>query len=311
MKHYLGIDLGGTNIAAGIVTADGVLLHKESIPTESHRGHEHVIANMIALCQKVMADSGVGQSDIASIGVGSPGLCDRENGVTVFAENLQFDQVPIRDPLQAALGLPVRLENDANCAALAESRAGAAKGMKDSVTVTLGTGVGGGIVIDGKLATGAHGAGGEIGHILICMDGEPCTCGTRGCWEAYASATALIRQAERAAIENPQSALAAIHAITGKAVFDAAAAGDGTANAVVIDYLRYVAVGLANLINVLDPAVIVIGGGISAQGEAILAPIREILAEYVLGGVLRCKVVAATLGNDAGIIGAALLGAEK
>ena len=315
MKRYLGIDLGGTNIAAGLVTEDGDLLYKASVPTRSQMGHKQVIADMIALCRQVMAESGASPDGIASIGIGAPGHIDRARGVVVFAGNLGFAQVPVCGPISQALGLPTYIENDANCAALAESFVGAARGAKDSITVTLGTGIGGGILIGGKINTGAYGGGGEIGHIIICMDGELCTCGCRGCWEAYASATALIRQAKAAAAQSPQSLLVKnaagdLASITGKAVFDAAEQGDETARAVITAYLRYVAVGLANLIDTLEPETIALGGGICAQGERILGPIRAMLEQLVFGGVLKTNIVVAALGNDAGIIGAAMLGED-
>ena len=309
MKRYLGIDLGGTNIAVGLVAEDGTLLHKDSVPTRSQNGYKTLIADMASLCEKIIVDSGTDRNNITAVGVGCPGLCDVENGVLVFANNLGLRHAPIRDDLQAALGIPVYIGNDANCAALGESIAGAAKGSDSSITVTLGTGVGGGIIIDQKIVTGAYGGGGEVGHIPICFDGEACSCGNIGCWEAYASATALIRQAKNAATANSSSRLAAASGnITGKAVFDAAAAGDETAQTVIQSYLRYVAIGLASLINTLQPETIVLGGGICAQGDAILAPITKMVEEMVLGGVLQSKIVIAILGNDAGIIGAAMLG---
>ena len=315
MNYYVGVDLGGTNIAAGIVMADGTLVHKDSVPTQSGKGYQSVIADMAALCGKVITESGVDPACVKGIGIGSPGLCDDVNGTIAASYNLQFGEtVPIRALIQEKIDLPVYLDNDANCAALGESVAGAAKGSGLSVTVTLGTGVGGGIVMDGKVVNGAFGGGGEIGHISLIYGGALCTCGRHGCWEAYASATALIRQAATAMIYHPESQLTArarsdISRVTGKLVFDAADAGDETARAVVAQYLRYVAAGLVNLINALQPDTIVLGGGISAQGDRILKPITETVAQEVFGGVLQTKLVIATLGNDAGIVGAALLAA--
>ena len=316
MKHYIGVDLGGTNIAAGVVTVEGALIHKDSVPTLSARGYESVISDMVALCRNVIIDSGVDPASVAGIGIGSPGLCNEENGIIEFAGNLHFRDVPIRALVQQEMDLPVYLANDANCAALGESTAGAAHGSKISVTITLGTGVGSGIVIDKKIISGAFGGGGEIGHTLLVYGGELCTCGRLGCWEAYASATALIHQASVAVEQYPESYLAALvegdtSRITGKVVFDAADGGDQVAEAVIAQYLRYVAAGVVNVINALQPDTIVLGGGICAQGDRILIPLREMVAAEVFGGVLKTKMVIATLGNDAGIIGAAMLALEE
>ena len=307
MKQYLGIDLGGTNIAVGLVTEDGTLGYKDSVPTGSERGVPAVLQTMIDLCQKVLADSGVSLEEITAIGIGSPGRCDTGQGIIKYAANLGFRQVEVCKVLGEALGRPVYLANDADCAALGEYVAGAAKGASSSITVTLGTGLGGGVIVGDRLVNS------ELGHMTIQFNGELCTCGNRGCWEAYVSATALIRQAKEAAREHPRSRLALnaggdLERIDGKAVFDAADQGDETARAVIVTYCRYLAIGLANLIDVLLPDVIVLGGGISARGDEMLAPITELVREAVFGQELTTKLAIATLGNDAGIIGAALLG---
>lgn len=315
MKHYVGVDLGGTNIAVGIVTEDGVLIHKDSVPTRITRGPEPVIADIAALCKKAIADSGVDAVSVRGVGVGSPGICDDENGVILYANNLFFRDVPIRALLQKEMDLPIRLGNDGDCAALGEATAGAAKGSDISVTITLGTGIGGGIIIGGKIINGAYGGGGEVGHIMLYDGKEACTCGRHGCWEAYASATGLIRQATAAVACHPESRIAALAGhdmrhITGKVVFDAADEGDETAQTVIDRYLHYVAAGLIDIINLLQPNTIVLGGGICAQGDRILTPIREMVAKEVYGGYMRTNIVIATLGNDAGIIGAAMLALE-
>ena len=309
MKHYLGVDLGGTNIAAGIATADGALIYKSNVPTLNDRGFQHIADDITALCEKVVADSGVDPASIASIGVGSTGLCDSENGIIIYSSNLQFRDANIRTALQKTFDLPVYLANDADCAALGEHIAGAAKDSDFSVTVTLGTGVGSGIIIGSKIVSGAYHGGGEFGHTVICFDGEPCSCGRKGCWEVYASATALVRQAKTAAIIMPQSRLAEnFNHITAESVFDAADWGDEAARMVIHHYLGYVACGLTNIANMLQPETIVIGGGVCAQGDKILAPITEMAAAEIYGGVLKTKIAIAALGNDAGIIGAAMLG---
>lgn len=245
----------------------------------------------------------------ASIGIGSPGTCDGENGVVARAYNLGWFNVPVCAMMTEHFGLPCRLSNDANCAALAETVAGAAVGCRNMVLVTLGTGVGGGIIQDGKIVSGVGGTGAEVGHALLVLDGEPCTCGRRGCWEAYSSATALIRQARQAAAEHPESLLAGAEEITGKTVFDAADRGDETANAVVDRFCDYLGAGVTNIVNALAPEVILIGGGISRQGERLLAPVRRYVEKNCFGGKDGAIpiIAAARLGNDAGIIGAAAL----
>ena len=225
------------------------------------------------------------------------------------AYNLNWFDVPVCRMLHQRFGIPVRLGNDANCAALAEVVAGAAVGCQDMVLITLGTGVGSGIISRGKILSGLRGGAGEAGHMLLVLDGEPCTCGRRGCWEAYASATALIRQTRQAALAHPESLLAQVEEITGRTAFDAAQQGDATAAEVVAQYAVYVAAGLTDFVNILAPEMILLGGGISRQGEALLAPIREYVATHCFGqreGAIP-TIAAAKLGNEAGIIGAAAL----
>ena len=229
--------------------------------------------------------------------------------MVVRAYNLNWFDVPVCAMLTAHFGLPARLSNDANCAALAETVAGAAVGCRNMMLITLGTGVGGGIIVDGRIVSGLGGAGGEPGHSLLVLDGEPCTCGRRGCWEVYASATALIRQGREAAAAHPTSLLNRYPELTGRDVFDAADAGDETAKAVLERYYVYVAAGITDLVNILSPEMVLIGGGISRQGERLLRPIRRYVAANCFGGAKRLQPViqAAQLGNEAGIIGAAAL----
>ncbi len=308
--YRIGIDLGGTNIAVGIVNDSYEIIAQTSVPTLAHRSPEAVIGDMGDAVQAALNKAGIAVSDCISIGVGSPGTCDSERGVVVRAYNLGWNNVPVCDMLSARFGLPVRLSNDANCAALAEAVAGAAVGYRNMVLITLGTGVGGGIIIDGKIYAGMRSAGAELGHTILVLDGEPCTCGRRGCWEAYASATALIRQASHAALEHPESLLAQMDGrITGRAVFSAADQGDTVAQAVIDRYCEYVAAGMTDLVNALAPEMILLGGGISLQGERILGPIREYVATHCFGqreGAIPV-IAAAKLGNEAGIIGAAAL----
>jgi len=311
--YYIGVDLGGTNIATGIVTEEGKLIKKKSIPTLRHRNYQEILKDMGELCLTIIKEEGISLNEVASVGVGSPGTPDPENGILVYANNLKFKDVPIRTELQKYINVPVYLENDANCAALGEAVAGAAKGYKNSVTVTLGTGVGGGIILDGKIFSGSFYGGGEIGHHVIVADGEPCTCGRKGCWETYASATALIREARIAVIRNPESGLAKlvggdINLINAKVPFDAAQSGDPVGQELIDNYIKYLGMGIANVINIIQPEIVVIGGGVCAQGDNLLNPLKEIVKKNVYQGTLKTELRIAELGNDAGIIGAAMLG---
>jgi len=309
--YRIGIDLGGTNIAVGVVDTQHRIISRCSASTLAHRGAGEVIADICRTVETSLHQAGLSLADCDSIGIGTPGTCDSECGVVVRAYNLNWFDVPVCKLLEDRFGIPVHLSNDANCAALAETLAGAAVGHRNVVLVTLGTGVGGGIIIDGKIYAGMRSAGAELGHTLLMLDGEPCTCGRRGCWEAYASATALCRQALDAAKKNPFSALAQLRSesITGKAVFDAAAAGDSAACAVIDRYCQYIAAGLTDLVNALAPELILLGGGICRQGDRILVPIRAYVASHCFGrrqGAMP-MIAAAQLGNDAGIIGASAL----
>lgn len=314
--YCVGIDLGGTNIAAGLVDLDGNIIYKDSVPTQRERQYQEIIKDMAMLAKEVIEKSNVPMEKVKSIGVGSPGTPDCKNGIIVYNNNLNFRNVPIREEMQKYLDLPVYVDNDANCAALAESAAGAAKGTKTSVTITLGTGIGSGIIIDGKVYSGFNFAGGEIGHTVIVVDGEQCTCGRKGCWEAYASATALIRQTKRAAVENPESAInklvdGGLDKIDAKTAFDAAKLGDETGEAVVKQYIKYIAEGVINVINIFMPEVLVIGGGVCKEGDYLLNPLKEMVKAgvYSKEEIPQTQIKTAQLGNDAGIVGAAMLGA--
>ena len=304
--YRIGIDLGGTNIAVGVVDDRHRIVAEASLPTGAHRPAEQVVADMCRAVELALDKAGLTPADCASIGVGAPGTCDPERGVVICSYNLNWFDVPLCAMLTAHFGLPARLSNDANCAALAETVAGAAVGCRNMVLITLGTGVGGGIIVDGRIVSGLGGAGGEPGHSLLVLDGEPCTCGRRGCWEVYASATALIRQGREAAAAHPTSLLNRYPELTGRDVFDAADAGDEAAQAVLERYYVYVAAGITDLVNILSPEMVLIGGGISRQGERLLRPIRRYVAANCFGGESRPQPIiqAAQLGNEAGIIGA-------
>ncbi len=309
--YYVGIDLGGTNVAAGIVDGEGRLLAKASVLCP--RGAEP-IADAIAQAARLAAEkAGVEVSQARSIGLASPGTIDPEGGVVFHAYNLELDHAPLADLVSRRLGLPTLLENDANAAALGEFVAGAGMGRKSLVAVTLGTGVGSGAVLEGKLYTGFNYSGMEAGHTVIHRGGRACTCGRKGCWEAYASATGLIRSTREAMEANPHSGLwrlaPTLDQVNGKTPFDAAQAGDNLAQAVLDEYIEDLACGLANLINLLQPEVLCIGGGICAQGENLLAPLRSALdrEEFTHDSSRRTKLCVAQLGNDAGIIGGAMV----
>jgi len=205
--HRIGIDLGGTNIAGGICDAAGNIIKKASVPTFAARGADFVIADIIALCRRLVSDSGLSFDDIGSIGIGCPGIVFPPDGSIVSAPNINFTNVPIGKIIGAAFDVPVIVENDANCAALGEAKFGAARGVRNSVTITLGTGIGGGIIINGAIYSGSFFGAGELGHHIICAGGVACGCGNLGCWEAYASATALIRDTKKAAKNDADSAI--------------------------------------------------------------------------------------------------------
>ncbi len=311
---YIGIDLGGTNIAVGLVSESGDILHKDSVPTGARRHYTEIMKDMAQLSIKVIADAGYSVEDVKAIGVGSPGTPDKEKGILVYTNNINFKNVPMRAEIQKYINLPVYIDNDANCAALAEAIAGAAKEANHSITITLGTGVGAGIIIDKKIYSGFNDSGGELGHIVIHMDGEQCTCGRKGCWEAYGSATALIRQTKHAAKMNPDSLInklvdGDLDKIDGKTAFDAQRAADKVGINVVNNYIKYLGEGLTNVINIFQPEVLVIGGGICKEGDRLINPLKEWLEIHVYcKDVARTQIKTAVLGNDAGIIGAAMLG---
>ena len=311
---YLGVDLGGTNIKVALVDAQGNILQEASRPTNLPRPAESVCDDIAELCRRLAA----GRSDVGGIGVGCPGTVDDRSGRVLYSNNLAWADFAMSDYLQAATGLPVRLANDANAAALGEALAGCAKGADSAVILTLGTGVGGGVVLGGKLLTGYTGAASEPGHMVICdtPDAPLCTCGRRGDLESYASATALIRMTREAMQEYPGSTLCQLatpETVEGRTVFDARDAGDPVAQAVIDRYIHHLAVGVANLINIFFPEVIGLSGGVANQGEALLAPLRAEVEPLVFGAAYadkKTRLVACTLGYRAGVIGAALLAAQ-
>ncbi len=311
---YIGVDLGGTGIKAGVVNQKGEILSKGSIPTQVERGYGPISADIAQLCREVVGKAGFTLADIAAIGVGVPGICDPKTGVIPFCTNLGWHDVPFVSELQRYIDLPVHVDNDATVAGFAESIAGVSAGSEASVFLTLGTGVGGAIIIGGRPYSGVHGVGSEIGHMILALDGEPCSCGNKGCFERYASATAIIREGCRAVAEHPESAImkrcgGKVERINAKMIIDCAKEGDKTARDVFATYVKGLAHGIVSIINILDPEVIVLGGGVSMAGEFLLSAVREEVEKLVFYKTMpHAHIELAQLGADAGIIGAALLG---
>ena len=319
--YYLGIDLGGTNIAAGIVDENNNILRKGSVPTGAERGADAIIADMAALCKSILAEEGIALSEVAWAGVATPGTADSERGVVVYANNIPFLDYPLADRLSSLLdGVPVHIENDANAAAKAEAIAGVAKGVRYSVMITLGTGLGGGIVIDGNVYSGFNFAGAELGHVVIEKDGRQCSCGRRGCWEAYSSATGLVNitkdriaDARRAGRKTILEEMIGgdLSAVSARHAFAAMKKGDEVGAEIVDEYIDYLACGLGNIINIFQPEVLSIGGGVCGEGDYLLKPLKEKVfykETYTKEGTPHTRLEIAKLGNDAGIIGAAVLG---
>lgn len=317
--YTIGIDLGGTNIVASVVDDDYNIIGTSKTPTNSPRSADEIFDDIADVCEEAVKTAGLTMEDIDSVGMGTPGTVNQD-GIIEFANNLAFNNVPARTMLAKRINKPeekVFIENDANCAALGEAYAGCGNGAKDFVAVTLGTGVGSGVIIGGKIVNGVNYAGGECGHMVIVVDGEQCSCGRKGCWEAYASATALIRQTKKAMEEYPDSLMHKLAKeegkVSGRTAFDAVRLGDIAGIKVVDDYIKYVACGLINIVNALQPEIICIGGGICNEGETLMKPLRRFVQSerYSIHSKIQTKIVKAELGNDAGVIGAALLGKVK
>ena len=314
---YIGIDVGGTGIKAGVVSENGTILHNLSCPTLRERGHEAVIHDMARLSLQVLAESGHALDEIHSVGVGIPGMQDPRTGRVPFCTNLGWHDVPLVELLQREIDKPIYINNDATVAGLAESIAGVSAGTKNSVFVTLGTGVGGGVVLDGKVFMGPHGIATEVGHMITVAGGEMCTCGNRGCWERYASATAIIREGRRFAEAHRDSALfravnGNLDQIEARTVIDLAKAGDPDCEKLFDDYVYHLTVGLINLINLYDPEIIALGGGVSKAGTFLLDKVNALLPEMIFFKTMpHARIELARLGNDAGIIGAAMLGRQE
>ena len=317
--YRIGVDLGGTNIAVGLVDENYRIVLKESTPTGAERPGEAIVDDIAKLCKKVCVEAGITVSDIAAVGIATPGIADYNTGVVRYSCNLNFRNFPLADLLKERFPVEtVHIENDANAAAWGEAIAGAAKGTTNSLMITLGTGVGGGIIIDGKVYSGFNCAGGELGHAVIVAGGRPCGCGRKGCWEAYSSATGLINMTkdkiaacEKEGRATVMTVLAEKYGkVNGRVAFDAMRMGDEAGKEVVDEYVYYLGIGLANMVNLFQPEVLSIGGGISNEGKVLLDLVEPIVRAEQYGGdfadVTQLRI--AELKNDAGIIGAATLG---
>lgn len=311
---YIGIDLGGTGIKIGVVNENGDILSQGETHTLVGRHYRDIIGDMGNCMLDVMAKGGFTADDIEAIGVGIPGIANAETGNVIFCTNLGWTDVPLRSELQKYLDKPVFIDNDATVAGFAESICGVSAGCHSSVFMTLGTGIGGGIVIDGKPWSGFHGVGSEIGHIPMDIGGEPCTCGNYGCVERYCSATAIIRMGKQIALQHPESMIndlcgGDLNKINAKMIFDAAKECDDYAMKVFHKYVDYLCKAIYTIIAFLDPEMIVLGGGVSKAGSFLLDAVRERIPRYLLFKTMPySQIEIARLGADAGMIGAAMLG---
>lgn len=307
-KYAFGVDVGGTTVKLGLFNAEGALLDKWEIPTVTENNGAAILPDVAKSITDKMEEKGLKEAEVAGIGIGVPGPVDRDGLLVGRAVNLGWDSVDIPKALNAYIKVPVKAANDANIAAFGEQWQGGGKGYENMVAVTLGTGVGGGIIVDGRLLAGATGAGGEIGHLHL-QDGESesCNCRNRGCLEQYASATGIVRLAKRRLAEDEKPSMLREGEITAKAVFDAVKAGDGVAIQVAERFGEYLGKGLAIVSAVVNPEVFVIGGGVSKAGEILLSFVEPNFQKYAFPQCRGAKFVLARLGNDAGIYGAAAL----
>ena len=311
---HIGIDLGGTNIAVGVVDDQNHIVGKGRLKTMQGYSADEIMQDMAEASKMAVADAGLKISDISDVGIAAPGNINPETEYILYSNNIHVKNYNAVSSIKRLLGIDrCYIANDANAAAYGELLAGAGKGCSNFIAVTLGTGIGAGIIVDGKIYTGSNHVGAEPGHSMIIVDGERCTCGNRGCWEAYASATALLRQTREAMQKFSSSIMweiaGSLEGVTGRTAFDAMRKGDEAARTVVENYIYYVSCGILNLVNIFQPEFICIGGGICNEGETLLSPIREYINEHDFNrnADTRVKLCRTELGNDAGIIGAANL----
>lgn len=316
--YYIGVDIGGTSIKVGVVDKLGTILGKQSFKTLTTRTYKEIVQEINHTITSLIDSLNIKKEELRAIGVGSPGCVDSHTGTIIYASNLNWENVPLGEELTQLTGLPAYVHNDANAAAMGEWMFGVGKQYKDVVLITIGTGIGGGIIIDGNLFEGNYSAGAEVGHIKIGSEGNPCTCGRKDCFETYASATALIRLTKKVMQENPDSKMwdfvkGDIEKTGGKTAFECAKAGDAAAQKVIDEYIYHLGEGLTNMANIFRPDIIILGGGVAAQGEALTKPLQKHMDENIFAKDLlpTIEIITAKLGNDAGIIGAAALGISK
>lgn len=316
MAYYIGVDVGGSNIACAVVNEECEIISRSKAKTHGKTGsidYTEVLDIIIRTVNLACEAAGIKPSDASSIGIGCPGICNSDMGIVEYTNNLGFRNVPLKTDVEDEFKIPVYLDNDANAAAFGEYIAGAAMGSKNAVVITLGTGVGSGIIINGRIYRGTNFAAGEIGHTVIVADGLPCSCGRKGCFEAYSSATGLVNMTKKAAAEHPESLINQLIKEDGKAsartAYKAAKLGDEVGQKVTEEYVKYLAVGIANVINTFQPDILCIGGGVCNEGSLLLNPLKEAVYKeiYSRDSKKTTRLAICTLGNDAGIIGAAML----
>lgn len=315
MKYTIGIDLGGTKIACGLVDPYGYIVERSGVPTGLPRPQADLENTIAKLCEDVCNAQGIKLCDVLYIGIGCPGTVNADRGIIDNAANFGYRSWALADNIKSLTGVTTYVGNDANCAALGECLYGAGKGCESMVMLTIGTGIGGGIVIDGRIHTGFSCKGAELGHMVVVKGGRQCTCGRKGCIEQYASSGALTRDALKAIKHNPHSLLASLYSennneMNAKIIFEAYTCLDSCAQKLMNDFFEYLACGISSLVNILEPEVVCIGGGISREGDALTEPLRKLLTldEYRPLNDNATRIVTAKLFNDAGIIGAARLG---
>ena len=313
VMYRIGIDVGGTGIQVGLVNEQYQIIAEQSIVTQTDIPFEEQISHIADCVKQVVSQCDLSLEEIQSVGAGIPGIASPKTGEIINCTNMGWHHVPFREELAKHISRPIYIENDANVAALAESVAGVSAGTSSSVFITIGTGIGSGIIINNRIWSGSHGIGGELGHVIFDLNGIPCTCGNHGCLERYCSATALIRMGREAAGANPNSGLMKavngdLSMIEAKTVIDCARAGDPLAKSIYRTYISYLSQAIANVINLIDPEVIVLGGGVSKAGDFLLDPVKAEYPQYVVYRDQEIPPVRiAVLGSKAGIIGAAML----
>ena len=315
-NYIIGVDLGGTNIVVGAMSADGKQHYAmRSIPTSSESGAEGVAARIVGLIEEViketMAQTKAARADFLGVGIGAPGPLDREKGIVIVAPNLGWRNFPLRDRIAEKLHLPATLDNDANCATVGEWWQGAAKGGRNVIGMTIGTGIGGGLIIEGQLFHGASDVAGEIGHTTIDLNGRHCKCGNYGCLEAYASGPAIAVRAREVLVREETASLlpslvgGKLDDITAETVYRAAQQGDAVASEIVRDTARYLGVGIANMLNILNADVVVVAGGVTQAGDALFVPLRaEVRRRAFRPAVDATRIVPGQLPGTAGVVGA-------